>query len=209
MSTQILLNSLKNTRKGALRTIARLHHKDLHMVFHCRSWVAFSFWGSPWAYDARMKQHEDSHQMWEAKLIVPFPVITKKAFHTPKVHIPSEMISPKPTNLFWKWQAWICIELILLNFEHLPVSSSYFPGSWLLAVLKVHGHLECIKVIPIVLSLKRFEPELWLILFSSGSPTLPSIHNWKHSQNQAYLFQYIIFLSWVLPNKRMVHIFSS
>lgn len=103
-----------------------------------------------------MKQHENMYQMWEAKLIVLFPVIMKKASHTPKVHIPSEMISLKPTNLFWKWKAWICIELILLNFDTLPVSSSYFPGSWLLTVLKVHGHLECIRVIPIALSLRRF-----------------------------------------------------
>lgn len=40
--------------------------------------------------------------MWEAKLIVPFPVIMKNASHTPKVNIPNEMINLKPTILFWK-----------------------------------------------------------------------------------------------------------
>lgn len=106
--------------------------------------------------DAKMEQHEDTHWMWEAELIVPFPAIMKKSSHTPNVHIPSETISLKPTNQFWKWQAWMCIEVILLNFDNRPVSSSDFPGSLLLAVLKVHGHLECIRVIPIASSLKRF-----------------------------------------------------
>ena len=48
------------------------------------------------------------------------------------------------------------MKLILLNFDNLPVSSSYFPGSLLLAVLKVHVHLEYIRVIPIALSFKWF-----------------------------------------------------
>lgn len=94
--------------------------------------------------------------MWEVNLIVPFPGVMKNASHIPKVNIPNAMKNLKPTKPFWKWSSWIRIELSLLNFDNLPVSSSYFPKSLLLAALRVHGHLAYIRVIPIVLSCKRF-----------------------------------------------------
>ena len=74
----------------------------------------------------------------------------------PNVSIPNETVNLKSTNLFWKWWSQVYMKLILLNFDNLPVSSSYFPGSLLLAVLKVHVHLEYIRVIPIALSFKWF-----------------------------------------------------
>lgn len=198
----------KKYRRGLSATAAKFHHKFLHMFLVLQLMGGLLLRRKHlWISDAKIKQHEDSHWMWEAKLLVPFPVIMKNASHTPKVNIPSEMINPKPTNLFWKWSSWICMKLILLNFDNLPVSSSYFPGSLLLAALKVHGHLECIRVIPIALSFKRFWARALANFIFQWKSTLPRIQNWKHSQNQAYLFQYIIFLNRVLPNKRIVQIF--
>lgn len=153
----MLLNILKKYRKGGFQGLwPNFTTSSTTCSFLSSSWVAFCFGGSysefrcsdetAWGHTLNVGGEAYCPLFWDYENVS----------HTPKINIPNEIINLKFTNLYWKWESWMPMKLILYNFDNLPVSLSYFPGSLLLTVLKVHGHLVYITVIPIALSFNKF-----------------------------------------------------
>lgn len=94
----------KNAGRGLSGTVAKSHRKFLLVLVSFQLLGGLLLWRKLlWISDAKIKQQADTHWIWEARLIVLFPMMMKNASHTPKLNIPNETINLKSTDLFWKW----------------------------------------------------------------------------------------------------------